>query len=55
MTTGSLVVAMVLHALWDFGLLGTGATGRAVRLAQAVAVAATCLTGLGALSFVATS
>ena len=38
MTTGSLVVAMVLHALWDFGLLGTSATGRTVRPAQAVAV-----------------
>jgi hypothetical protein len=27
MTTGSLVVAMVLHALWDFGTLGILATG----------------------------
>ena len=54
MTTGSLVVAMLLHALWDFGLLGTRATGREVRPAQAVAVAATYLTGLGAFWFVAT-
>ena len=55
MTTGSLVVAMLLHALWDFGLLGTSATGRTVRPAQAVAVGATYLLGLAALWFVATS
>ena len=55
MTTGSLVVAMLLHALWDFGLLGTSATGRTVRPAQAVAVGAMYLTGLVALWFVATS
>ena len=28
MTTGSLIVAMVLHALWDFGTLGILATDR---------------------------
>ena len=55
MTTGSLVVAVLLHALWDFGLLGTSATGRTVRPAQAVAVGATYLLGLAALWFVATS
>lgn len=55
MTTGSLVVAMFLHALWDFGLLGTAATDREVRAPQAAAVAAVYLTGIGALWFVATS
>jgi membrane protease YdiL (CAAX protease family) len=55
MTTGSLVVAMLLHALWDFGLLGTSATGRTVRPAPAVAVGATYVLGLVALWFVATS
>ena len=55
MTTGSLVVAMLLHTLWDCGLLGTAATDREVRAPQAVAVAAVYLTGIGALWFVATS
>lgn len=54
MTTGSLVVAMLVHALWDFGLLGTKATGREVRPAQLVAVAATYVAGLAAFWFVAT-
>jgi membrane protease YdiL (CAAX protease family) len=55
MTTGSLVIAMLLHALWDFGLLGTAATGRTVRPPQAVAVVAVYLTGIVSLWFVATS
>ncbi len=55
MTTGSLVVAMLLHALWDFGLLGTSATGRTVRPPQVVALVAVYLSGLVALWFVATS
>jgi membrane protease YdiL (CAAX protease family) len=54
MTTGSLVVAMVLHAVWDFGLLGTRATGRELRPAQAAAVAAVYLSGIGSVWFVAT-
>lgn len=55
MTTGSLVVAMLLHAVWDFGLLGTRATGRELRPAQAVAVAAVYLTGIVSVWFVATN
>jgi CAAX protease family protein len=55
MTTGSLVVAMFLHALWDFGLLGTKATDGDVRPPQAVAVAAVYATGIVAVWFVATS
>lgn len=55
MTTGSLVLCMVLHAVWDFGLLGTAATGRSVRPVQAAAVGATYVLGLVALWFVATS
>jgi len=55
MTTGSLVLAMLLHALWDFGLLGTKATDREVRPAQAVAVVAVYLTGIVAVWFVATA
>ena len=31
MTTGTLVVCILLHALWDFGTLGTQATGRQLR------------------------
>ena len=53
MTTGSLVVAMLLHALWDFGLLGTAATDRTVRPPQAAAVGVVQLTGIVALWFVA--
>ena len=55
MTTGSLVVAMLLHALWDFGLLGTKATDRQVRPPQAVGAAAVYLTGIVSVWFVATS
>lgn len=55
MTTGSLVVCMVLHAVWDFGLLGTASTGGAVRPVQAAAIGATYLLGLVALWFVATA
>jgi len=53
MTTGSLVVAMLLHALWDFGLLGTAATDRTVRLPQVAALGVVYLTGIVALWFVA--
>lgn len=54
MTTGSLVLCMVLHAVWDFGLLGTTATGRTVRPVQAGLVATTYVVGLVAVWFVAT-
>ena len=42
-------------SVWDFGLLGTRASGRELRPAQAVAVAAVYLTGIVSVWFVATS
>jgi hypothetical protein len=52
MTTGTLLVAMALHALWDFGMLGSAATGRQPRQVALVAVVATYLLGLVAAAFV---
>lgn len=49
MTTGSLVVCMVLHALWDFGTLGTNATGSKPKPLQLVLVPLAYLAGVAAV------
>ena len=52
MTTGSLIVAMVLHALWDFGTLGILATDRQQRPVAGILALATFLIAAGAVGFV---
>ncbi|MGS0688285.1 CPBP family intramembrane glutamic endopeptidase [Nakamurella sp. GG22] len=52
MTTGSLLVCMVLHALWDFALLGTVATGGKSRPAAGLLANGTFLLGLVTVWFV---
>jgi membrane protease YdiL (CAAX protease family) len=48
MATGSLLVGMVLHAAWDFAVLGMAATGRTARPAQLVLVLLTYVAALAA-------
>jgi membrane protease YdiL (CAAX protease family) len=52
MSTGSLVVCMLLHALWDFGTLGQAATGREQKPAIGLLGLATYVVGLVAAVFV---
>jgi membrane protease YdiL (CAAX protease family) len=55
MTTGTLIVAMLLHALWDFGTLGVQATDAKQKpLAGALALV-TMVASLVAVAFVVTS
>lgn len=49
MATGSLVICMVLHAGWDFAVLGNTATDRKPRLAQLLLTVSVYLAGLIAL------
>ena len=46
MSTGTLIVCMLLHALWDFGTLGQTATGRTQRPAVGILGLATYAVGL---------
>ena len=55
MSTGSLLVAMVLHALWDFGTLGILATDRQQKPLAGVLALATLALSLVAALVVATS
>lgn len=52
MSTGLLVVCMVLHALWDFASLGNTATGTKPRLAAPLLLYATFALSLVAVFFV---
>jgi membrane protease YdiL (CAAX protease family) len=52
MTTGSLIVAMVLHALWDFGTLGILATDRQQKPVAGILALATFLIAAGTVGFV---
>ena len=52
MSTGTLLVCMLLHAVWDFGTLGTAATGGKARPAAGVAAYLAFLLGLIAAWFV---
>lgn len=52
MTTGSLVICMVLHALWDFGFLGTVATEGKSRPAVGLLANGTFLLGIVTVWFV---
>jgi membrane protease YdiL (CAAX protease family) len=52
MTTGSLIVAMVLHALWDFGTLGILATDRQQRPIAGILALVTFVVAAGAVGFV---
>ena len=54
MTTGTLLVCMLLHAVWDFGTLGTAATEGETRPVTVLALIATFLLGLVAAWFVVT-
>lgn len=54
MTTGTLIVAMVLHALWDFGTFGIMATDRAQKPAAGILALLTFAAGLVAVGFVVT-
>lgn len=49
MSTGSLVLCMVLHAAWDFGIFGEQATGAAPRPVQAVLTLVAYAAGLVAI------
>jgi membrane protease YdiL (CAAX protease family) len=49
MATGSLVVCMLLHALWDLGTLSSGATERQPRPLQLVLVGLAYLSGIVAV------
>ncbi len=52
MTTGTLIVGMVLHALWDFGTLGILATGAKQKPAAGVLALATFVAALASVWFV---
>jgi CAAX protease family protein len=52
MVTGSLIVGMVLHALWDFGALGILATDRQQRPAAGILSLATFLVAAASVGFV---
>jgi len=52
MSTGTLLVCMVLHALWDFGTLGQTTTGRPQKPLAGVLVLATFALGLVATGFI---
>ena len=52
MTTGSLIVAMVLHALWDFGTLGILATDRQQKPVAGILALANFLIAAGTVGFV---
>jgi membrane protease YdiL (CAAX protease family) len=52
MSTGTLIVCMLLHALWDFGTLGQTATGRTQRAAVGFLGLATYAVGLVGAAFV---
>ena len=52
MTTGSLIVAMVLHALWDFGALGILATDRQQKPIAGILALVTFLVAAGTVGFV---
>jgi membrane protease YdiL (CAAX protease family) len=55
MTTGTLIVAMLLHALWDFGTLGVQAKDREQKPLAGVLALVMMLVGLIAVGFVVTS
>jgi uncharacterized protein len=55
MSTGTLVVCMLLHALWDFGTLGQTATGRTQRPAVGLLALLTYVVGLVAAGVVVAS
>ena len=52
MTTGTLLVAMLLHALWDFGTLGILATGAAQKRVAGLLALVTFAAGLVSVGFV---
>jgi membrane protease YdiL (CAAX protease family) len=52
MTTGTLLVAMLLHALWDFGTLGLLATDRQQRPIAGFTALGMFLISLGTVGFV---
>ena len=52
MTTGTLLVCMLLHALWDFGTLGSLATKATLRPGALVLVPVTFVLGLVAAWYV---
>ena len=52
MSTGMLVVCMLLHALWDFATLGQTATARQQKPAVGLLGFATLLVGLVGAGFV---
>ena len=52
MTTGTLLVAMLLHALWDFGVFGSQLTRGGVKPVVAIVQYAALLAGLVAVWFV---
>jgi hypothetical protein len=53
MTTGTLIVCILLHALWDFGTLGTQATDGTPRPIQGLLALLTFVVGVVAAWFVA--
>lgn len=55
LSTGSLLVAMLLHALWDFGSLGIAATGGRARTAAPFALLACWGVAVVAVPFVLAS
>jgi len=54
MTTGTLIVAMVLHAMWDFGTLGILATDRQQRPVAGLLALASLAVGIVSVWFVVT-
>lgn len=52
LTTGTLLVGIVLHALWDFGGLGVNATGRQPKPLTGLLSLATYAAGLAVIWFV---
>ena len=55
MTTGTLIVAMLLHALWDFGTLGIAATDAKQKQFAGLLGLVTFAVGLVAVGFVVTA
>lgn len=49
LSTGTLLVGIVLHAVWDFATLGAAATGRTPKPATLVAVGLCYLATLAAI------
>ena len=55
MTTGTLIVGMILHALWDFGTLGIVATQRQQKPVAGVLALVTFVVGIASVWFVVTA